>query len=352
MLHHIRQPFLHQSVRSQVDARRKLDGLALDAQLDRQARFPRLLDKAVQVIEAWLRRKSRRLFGPPQHAHHAAHLGERLAPGPLDDEQGLALAVLIGPQKPSYSGRLDGHHADAVTDDVMKLARDSRPLLRNCCAGLLLTFALRPGRPLLRFVGLLELSPEREADDPDDAEDDIGEDEVPDAAVRIAPSHKCFCAEDDRQPRDRLPPIAQQGHEEDSSHPGQENEEVVRHEAVVQKRREDDRDGDSDRRAKREAPSCQKRRNDRHDQRHFEPEGAVQPAVNRSVVVEGGHNPADDPGNDQNVEPVARPQSPQQFHALKVLGSRPFRLVLENDPNIVREDDIEIATPAEDGPGP
>ena len=141
--------------------------------LDRQSRFPGLLDEAAQMIQAWLRRESRRLFWPAQHAHHPAHLGERLAPSPLDDEQCLALAILIGPQKPSYSGRLDGHHADAVTDDVMKLARDSRPLLRNCCAGLLLTFALRPGRPLFRFIGLLELSPEREADDPDDAEEDI-----------------------------------------------------------------------------------------------------------------------------------------------------------------------------------
>ena len=78
-----------------------------------------------------------------------------------------------------------------------------------------------------------------------------------------------------------------------------------------------------------------------HGQQHLEPGGAVQPAVNRSVVVEDGHNPAGDPGNDQDVEPVARPESPKLFHALKVLGSRPFRLVRENDPNIVREDDTK-----------
>src|SRR5206468_12829979 len=135
----------------------KLDGLALDAQLDRQARFPRLLDKTVQVIEARLRGESGRLFGPSQHTHHAAHLGERLAPGPLDDEQCLALAVLIGPQEPSHPGGLDRHHADTVADDIVKLARDSRPLLGNGCACTLLTFALRPGRPLPRLVGLYGL---------------------------------------------------------------------------------------------------------------------------------------------------------------------------------------------------
>ena len=66
VLHDIRQPFLHKSIRSEVDARGKLEGLALDAQLDRQARFPRLVDEAAQVIEARLWSESRRLFGTPQ----------------------------------------------------------------------------------------------------------------------------------------------------------------------------------------------------------------------------------------------------------------------------------------------
>ena len=80
--------------------------------------------------------------------------------------------------------------------------------------------------------------------------------------------------------------------------------------------------------------------------------GAVQPPVNRSVVVEDGHNPADDPGNDQDVEPVVRPQSPQQFHALKVLGSRSQRLVLDNDSKHRPQGRHEIAIPAEDAPRP
>ena len=97
VLHHIRQPLLHQPVRSQVDAGGKLGGLALDSHFYRQARFPRLLDETAQVIEARLWSKGRRLFGPPQHAYHPAHLGERLAAGPLDDEQRLALTLLVGP---------------------------------------------------------------------------------------------------------------------------------------------------------------------------------------------------------------------------------------------------------------
>ena len=99
MLHHVREPFLHQPVRGQVDARGKLDGLALDAHLHREARFARLLDETIQVIEAWLRREGRRLFGPPQQPTSGASR-RALPPGPLDDEQRLALAVLIRPEEP------------------------------------------------------------------------------------------------------------------------------------------------------------------------------------------------------------------------------------------------------------
>ena len=131
MLKGVRQAFLHEPVGGQVNAGRELNRLALDPQLDRQAGLARLLDQPLDLLQAGLRGERGRLLGPSQDADHAAHLGERLAPGLLDDEQGLALLFLLGAEEPPCRGRLDGHDADAVPDHVVQLARDPRALVRD-----------------------------------------------------------------------------------------------------------------------------------------------------------------------------------------------------------------------------
>ena len=106
------------------------DGVALDA----AARVGRPASRVcstsfVDVLEARLRRERRRLLGPPQDADEPAHLGERRAPGLLDGEQRLALALLVVAQQPAHGRGLDGHDAHRVADDVVQLARDARALL-------------------------------------------------------------------------------------------------------------------------------------------------------------------------------------------------------------------------------
>ena len=157
VLERVRQTFLHEPVGREVEAGRELHRVAFDLELDRQARLARLRDEPVEVLEARLRRESRCLLRPAQHADEPAHLGQRLAPGLLDDLQRLALALLLRLEQPAHARRLDGHHADAVADDVVELARDPRTLLGDGCARLLLACALESLGSLLRLVGLPQL---------------------------------------------------------------------------------------------------------------------------------------------------------------------------------------------------
>ena len=115
--------------------------IALDVELDRQPGLASLLHELADVLEARLGGERRRLLGPPEHADHPAHLRQRLAPGLLDDEECLPLALLLGPEEPAHRRGLHGHDADAVADDVMELSRDPRALLADCgpCSFLALT---------------------------------------------------------------------------------------------------------------------------------------------------------------------------------------------------------------------
>ena len=103
--------------------------------------------------------RARRLLRAPEHADHAPHLGQRLAAGLLDDEQGLALLLLVGLEEPARRRRLDGHHADAVADDVVELARDPAALVGDgelCPLGAL---SLGPLEAFLRLSASWRLRP-------------------------------------------------------------------------------------------------------------------------------------------------------------------------------------------------
>ena len=69
------------------------------------ARAAREVPEPVEILEARLRSERRRFFRPPQHSDHSAHLGQRLTPGSLDDEQRVALAFLVGSEQPAHTGR-------------------------------------------------------------------------------------------------------------------------------------------------------------------------------------------------------------------------------------------------------
>ena len=159
MLDRVRQALLDEPVRSEVDAGWELRRLAFDPELDGQPRLPRLRDEPVQVLKARLRRQRRSFLRPAQDADQSAHLGQRLAAGLLDDLERLSLLLLIRVQPSPHRARLDGHHAHAVPDDVVQLARDPGALLGDGSPSLCLLFALESVSPLLCGRRLLELRP-------------------------------------------------------------------------------------------------------------------------------------------------------------------------------------------------
>src|SRR6266550_1589993 len=162
VLERVRKAFLDEPVGGQVKTGRKLDRLSLNPQVDGQPRFTRVLDEPLDLVEGGLWREGRRLLGSPEHAHHAPHLGERLAPGLLDDEQCLALLLLMRSEQPPRRRSLDGHHAHAVPDDVVQLAGDPRSLVGDREASALLPIPLGLECPLPRLVGLVELAADQE----------------------------------------------------------------------------------------------------------------------------------------------------------------------------------------------
>src|SRR6185312_11472160 len=282
------------------------------------------------MLETRLGRERRRLLGTPEHTDHPAHLGERLASRSLDDEQGFALSLLIGPEQASHPRSLDGHDAYAVTDDVVELARDPGALFGNCRPCALLPLALSACSPLPRLVGLLELATEREADDPHDTEEEIRKEEVTDPAVRIRASHDGLGAEDDGKPGDRLPPVREQGHEKHRGTPGQEDHEVVRRELVVEKSRDGDYDRNGNGRAERKPPAGEQGSDDRDDEDDVEPQGPRGP-VGLVDLPDRFRDADPEPDKDRDVEPVAQGEPPERLHGLKVLSPRPHRVVREDE---------------------
>ena len=114
------------------------------------------------MLEARLGSERGCLLGAPEHADEPAHLGQRLAPGLLDDLERLALLLLIGLEPTANRARLDGHHAHAVADDVVELARDPGALLGDGFASFVLPLALELLGTLLRVGSLPELAADRE----------------------------------------------------------------------------------------------------------------------------------------------------------------------------------------------
>ena len=71
-----------------------------------------------------------------QDAEQRPHLGERLAPGALDQLGGRDRAGRIALQDPARAAGLHDHHRDGVRDDVVHLTRDPAALVGDRALGL------------------------------------------------------------------------------------------------------------------------------------------------------------------------------------------------------------------------
>ena len=130
VLERVRQPLLHDAEGGEVEPGGQRAPLALDVQLDRQAGLARALDERADA-------RHRRLRGARvvlvvvavQDAEQPPHLGERLAARALDLRRGGDRALRVALEDPPRAAGLHDHHADAVRDDVVHLARDPAALV-------------------------------------------------------------------------------------------------------------------------------------------------------------------------------------------------------------------------------
>ena len=113
-----------------------------------------------------------------QDPEQPPHLADRVAAGPLDGEQRLALALLLRRQQPPHGARLQPHDADAVPDHVVQLAGDPRPLGLHRRPRPLVALALEHGGAGLEHVDLEAHRPRRAAHEERDRDADRVEREL------------------------------------------------------------------------------------------------------------------------------------------------------------------------------
>ena len=113
-----------------------------------------------------------------QYAEQAVHLLERLAAGPLGEEQRLLLGLLLGPQQPSHPADVQHRDTQAVRHDIVQLARDPAPLLGYRGRRLPRGLPLELGGPLLEQLRASLPDAHRVAGQPDAADEQAGEKEV------------------------------------------------------------------------------------------------------------------------------------------------------------------------------
>src|SRR5437588_1521155 len=333
VLDRVRQAFLDEAVRGEIEARGELHGLALDAELDGKPGLARARDELVDVVEARLRRERRRLLGPPENADEAAHLRERLAPGLLHDEQGLALPLLLGKEEAPRSGGLHGHDADAVADHVVELARDPRALLGDRHARVLLACAFEPIGSLRRLGDLLAPRRQEVPGGPHGGEQDERPDEVSGPLVRQLGRDEHDNRDRDPQARERLATLRDRSERENSAQRAEEGEA----QAVVALRVDPDGAGNRDERERRRpdrkaAPQEQRQRPEGR-------EGCRGQLLDVSVRDRDLDFGADREGDvDEVAEPLAQdPECP--VHAFTVAPASGDRLGREDESRLLLRDE-------------
>ena len=144
----------------------------------------------------------------------------------------------------------------------------------------------------------------------------------------------------DGKARNGLGPVSERTDEEERGAPHQKRHAVVGNDRPVDERRQCNRDTHCGRCAERKASSREQWEDDHKDRQDVEPKWAfwsvdALPAEDCAGDTDTGHR------QQQSIEPVATRERPQPLHGLKVLRIRVLRLVRENDPNIVRQDDTK-----------
>src|SRR5262249_8758906 len=248
--------------------------------------------------------------------------------------------LLFRPEQAPHSGRLHGHNAHAVADDVVQLARDAGPLFGNCSLRALLALTFRPHRPFRCLVSLRELAPEREADDPDDGEQQADEDQLAELATGIIVDDDRFDADGHRETRHRLSRVAQLSEQKHRRGACEKWDEVEWYERVVREGRDDDTRADCERRSEREAPAEEQRPDDDERENDVDPERPLG-AVPVALADNGARDRDAEPDDEQRVEPVAPRERPEPLHGLKVLRTPPPRLGREDEPRFIPEDEPE-----------
>ena len=221
VLEHVRQRFLDDPERGQLDTGRKTAPLSLDPQLDVHAGVAHLGDEPVDVGQRRLRGERLRLSAT-EDAEQPPELDERLSSCRLDRAECLLRGRRGGVEHASLGSGLHHHHADLVRDDVVELARDRRPLeLRRLAdAELLLTLehlGTRRERLDTRFALVDDPAHDDHREQRDTREDDRASDELVKPCAREADS-----AEHDAAADEEVAPVGPDGEPVERGDPGAE----------------------------------------------------------------------------------------------------------------------------------
>ena len=159
VLDDVGERLLHDPVGGQVDALGERARLALDGELDADARGARALEQLRQLAEPRLRReRGGLLLVAAQQLQRAVHLGHRLAAEVGDPVGRLAHALVArgGPERL----RLHDDQRDVVRDHVVELLRDPQPLVGD--GALALGDGVGAARPDVEADGAADHAQERE----------------------------------------------------------------------------------------------------------------------------------------------------------------------------------------------
>ena len=171
MLEAVRQSFLNDPERGELDGRRQRPQRALDLQRDVKTGRANTVDQPVELVEArlWL------VFGGfLENPEHAAKVSECGARGGVDRTDRFPCARGIELERVVGRACLDDDHTERMGDDVVQLAGDPCLLFGGCAPRLAFSLSLEPVRLLfdLADVGTARadaVPEQRRCDQKDDA---------------------------------------------------------------------------------------------------------------------------------------------------------------------------------------
>jgi hypothetical protein len=320
VLERVGQALLDDSIGREVDRPWERNALAVDVQLDGEACAADLLHQRVQAVEPGLRNELRFVPVAAHRSEETAHLDEGCTTRALDTLEGVTVLGQCNRELVPDGADLEHHHTDGVSDDVVELARDSRPLLCHRDAGGRVPLALRDSRAKLSCLGLLGALAQREAGDPGDCEIDREEDELARGVCRDLVDEDNQTADDDAQADSRLPGVAQVPEQEGDRKPDHEEALHGRDQLPVDERDPGREHPVGDEGAERKAPTGEDREHEDRERRQAEPERRACGIASDDQL----EHRSDRESGDQQVEPVLAQEtsSPHALNVLHVLSRR------------------------------